>query len=108
MIAAKSKQRKILTKNTEESKQDDEEYLVSFIQRSAFTKSMGQQIVQLLSKFTINPNHIDESTGLTVIMKCIISRNLTALKILLENIPTIDLNLKADSGEFEGMTPLHL
>ena len=90
------------------NKIDEDEYLASFIQKCAYTKNMGKQIIHILSFWNSNLNYIDENTGLTAIMKCIVSRNVTALKILLSCSNSINLNTKAGKGDFEGMTSLHL
>ena len=107
-IAAKSKERTIMTGKQEEGKIEEDEYLASFIQRCAYTRNMGKQILHILWFLNSNPNYIDTESGLSAIMKWIVSRNVSALKILLNSWRKFDLNLKADKGEFEGMAALHL
>jgi len=106
-IAAKKKQHYLLSPDDEEDKVD-EDMLVNFIQDSAYTNNMGKHIMYTLCVLGFDINVIDPATGLNVIHKCVASRNQVALELYLNYFTSVDMNIKGESGDFEGMTPLHI
>jgi hypothetical protein len=103
--------------------EEEKEELEAFIPTSAYSRNMGRHLLYVLAALEVDVNKVFD--GMNVVHKWVAQRGILkgerrmaegeeysgdsiALDVVLGSFKNVDLNVRVESGDFKGMTPLHI